>query len=229
MSAEDDSVPPGPGSVLAAPVDAPPPRGVTIEKDPPLSEYRAPRRPFTYDVRVRYLHELRKYGRPAWAAEALGVTSRAVAKAKAEDPDFAEACECALAAFYDAVYVAAAQRRAVDGIERPIIGGRNRDEIVAYEKVYSDSLLALLLKAHVPEFRAVDSPKVSTGNNYNFAGGGVLVVGSPQAEPAEWEAENSELANPSGKAPPVPPPIQELRAPPLLEGGVLPPDHGKQD
>lgn len=71
------------------------------------------------------------------------------------DPDaiaFAHAVANALERHRQSIYAAAVQR-AVHGYEVPVIGGQFKDEIVAYERRYSDTLAALLLKRHFQEFR----------------------------------------------------------------------------
>lgn len=61
------------------------------------------------------------------------------------NPAFQELCDDARAAFFATIQAAALQR-AVNGHLEPIVGGRNRDEIVAYKPVYSDTLMAMFLK-----------------------------------------------------------------------------------
>ena len=64
-----------------------------------------------------------------------------------EDPEFAEAWNLALEAGND-VLEAEALRRAVEGVDEPIYQG---GALVGTVTKYSDTLLALLLKAHLPE------------------------------------------------------------------------------
>ena len=47
----------------------------------------------------------------------------------------------------------AARKRAVEGTLRPILGGKDRDKVVAHEVIYSDRLLELELKRHDPGYR----------------------------------------------------------------------------
>lgn len=64
------------------------------------------------------------------------------------DPEFAEAWLLALEAGND-VLEAEALRRAVDGVDEPVF--TQKGELAGHVRKYSDTLLALLLKAHLPE------------------------------------------------------------------------------
>lgn len=167
----------------------------------PQFDYRAPPVEFTYGRRMRYLYELKTYGLLHLAAEKVGVSMSTVRKWRKNEPEFDEACEEARQRYIDGVLVTAAHQRAVHGVERPIIGGRFKDEIVATETVYSDSLLALLLRTARPEFRP-SNEAVGTGNNsvkYNLANGGVLIIPQAPATPEEWEEQiGASLRGPEG-------------------------------
>lgn len=156
-------------------------------------DYRKPAVEFTMERRMRYLYELRKTGLHYKSAQVAGVSATRVLKLRKEDPDFDAAVRMAKNLFVDEVLVKAAVTRAVDGVERPIIGGKDRDQVVATEQVYSDSLLALLLKSQRgDEFR---EPKAGDAGKYNQEGGVIIVPASP-ATPEEWEAQYGEMANP---------------------------------
>jgi len=80
----------------------------------------------------------------------------------------------------------------VDGVEKPLLGGRDRDEVVATEIVYSDSLLSLLLRAARPEFRDGGGDV----GKYNQDGGGVVIIPASPTSPEDWEKQHGEAANP---------------------------------
>lgn len=87
------------------------------------------------------------------AADALGIRSLGKVKAyMSRDIDFQEQCEAAADRHRQSLYAHAIQR-ATTGYQKPIIGGKDKDQIVGYETVVSDSLLKLLLQRHFPEFR----------------------------------------------------------------------------
>lgn len=100
----------------------------------------------------KYLTTLENTGRFVAAADSVGCEVNAVQRYRKANPGFEALCQQALERYRDSFYVAARQR-AVDGVQKPIIGGQYRDEIVCYETVYSDKLLELFLKRFDPEFR----------------------------------------------------------------------------
>jgi hypothetical protein len=103
-------------------------------------------------ARDAFLAELRKHGIISDAARAVGFNRQLFYEWREEDPEFAKAWD-------DALDEAAgtlereAWRRAIEGVEEPIVGRveRDRDGVVAHVRKYSDSLLTTLLKAHRPE------------------------------------------------------------------------------
>jgi hypothetical protein len=103
-------------------------------------------------LRDVYLEALRTTGSYVRAAECAGINRRASLDLRDKDPGFREQCDEALYK-YNEWLVEAARKRAVDGYTEPVVGGRNRDEIVAHKPVFSDRLMELLLKRHIPEFR----------------------------------------------------------------------------
>lgn len=102
------------------------------------------------------------------ACDSLGIKSMAKVKRYIDrNPDFYEDVECAAERHRQSLYAHAVQRATV-GYMKPIVGGRNKDEIVGYERVVSDSLLTLLLKRHFVEFRETKPPAASTTVNVNL-------------------------------------------------------------
>lgn len=93
------------------------------------------------------------------ACDSLGIVSMNKVKSyMMKDPDFHDAAEAAADRHRQTLY-AHAVRRATVGYQVPIIGGKDKNEIVGYETRVSDSLLTLLLKRHFPEFRETKPPQ----------------------------------------------------------------------
>lgn len=89
-----------------------------------------------------FLGALAECGIVSRAAEAAGIDRVTVWRRRQEDPDFAKAVDEAIDMAADKLE-AEARRRAVDGVEEPVYQG---GQLVGTKTVYSDSLLALLLK-----------------------------------------------------------------------------------
>jgi hypothetical protein len=110
--------------------------------------------PITYRRKKIFLDTLRQTGSVTAAARAATPHSRhrqgglsTWLQLAQRDPDFSEAMQ---AAKDDALgrFEAEAVRRAVEGVERPIVSG---GVVVVTERVYSDTLLTLKLRALAPE------------------------------------------------------------------------------
>ena len=99
-----------------------------------------------------FLKHYAMHGRIGHAAAAAGVTSRTIAAHRKADPEFDEACHLARDAWKERVEMTA-EKVAILGVDRPIMGGKYKDEIVAYEKVYDTKILAMELKRVNPEYR----------------------------------------------------------------------------
>lgn len=155
---------------------------------------RKPMVPFTSDRKQQFLDLFRSHpdlkGCRALCAEAVGVSITTLYDHLRRDPEFAEAFEDALQAFIDENMFAPALKRARDGVERPIIGGKFKDEIITYEKVYSDSMMLAMLRAHKPEFKDKDG----SGMSQSGSGGGVLIVPVAPATINEWQNQFGDLA-----------------------------------
>lgn len=89
-----------------------------------------------------FLSALSECGILTHAAEVAGVDRATVWRRRQEDPEFAAACDQAIDMAADKLE-AEARRRAVEGVEEPVYQG---GQLVGTKTVYSDSLLALLLK-----------------------------------------------------------------------------------
>lgn len=103
-------------------------------------------------AREAFLAELAARGNVSAAAAAAGISRYTFYEWRAADPDFAAAWDTALETAIDAMELEA-RRRAVEGVEKPIVGrvGKDQDGVIVYVREYSDSLMTLLLKAHRPD------------------------------------------------------------------------------
>lgn len=113
-----------------------------------------------------FLAELSAHGIVSRAARRAspGASSGAVQTfrdARATDPDFAAAWDSALEEARAAVEYEL-HRRAVEGWEEPIYGGRYRERIVGTARRYSDRLLELRVKGLLPQYR--DSSNIALNN-----------------------------------------------------------------
>jgi nucleotide-binding universal stress UspA family protein len=89
-----------------------------------------------------FLAHLAECGILTDAAAAAGVDRSTVWRRRQDDLDFAKACDEAIDMAADKLE-AEARRRALDGTEEPVYQG---GQLVGTKRVYSDSLMALLLK-----------------------------------------------------------------------------------
>ncbi len=120
------------------------------------------------DQLMIYLDALKYSGAYISAAQAVGCNEKEIASYRRENPEFQALCDDVLA-LYGQEFIAEAKRRAVDGWENPVIGGRNKDEVVAYERKYSDSLMLAFLKRVDPEgFKDRTSVKVEASVAQSF-------------------------------------------------------------
>lgn len=136
---------------------------------------------FTHELKIRFLEEFVKSGLMYEAAEKVGVSGRTVIEHAREDEEFGAAYEEAKQLGTDTTLVKQARRRALEGTDKPLIGGKNKDEIVAYEKVYSDRLHELLLKAYRP-----DEYRENSKGSVNITGG-VLTLTAQPMQSTDWE------------------------------------------
>jgi len=100
---------------------------------------------FTEDMHEMFLQTLAQTGMYSRAAHSIGCKYVAVKDYRLNHPEFQERCNEALEVYRNS-FILEAQRRAVHGVRNPIIGGRNKDQVVGTEIKYSDNLLALFLK-----------------------------------------------------------------------------------
>lgn len=130
----------------------------------------------------RYVEHLARLGLPIQAAKATGVSAPAIKRMREEDSNFDEACELAMEEYREhleeTVY-----KRAVLGYKSPVFG---RSGIIGHKQVYSDRLLELHAKRHIPAYR--------THNRVDMTlGGGVLAIPVLQDD---WEVVYGRAAAP---------------------------------
>lgn len=115
------------------------------------------------------------------SAKAAGVSYTGLLAKRRHDPALQEGMDEAMQAYRESLE-SEAHRRAVDGVEKPVFykGSRCDDGDV---KEYSDRLLELMLKRHIPEFRE----KLQVDANVR---GGVLVVNAPSQTEEEFEQKH---------------------------------------
>lgn len=138
------------------------------------------RRKFDARAKLRFLESLAETGRIELSAVVAGVNSKTIRQYRAEEEDFAEAMQMAKEMFCGKLHEEAV-RRAVDGVERERF---NKDgDLVSTEITYSDRLMEILLKRHIPQFR--ESFKLEANVT-----GGVLVVPGNQTSMEDWEDQH---------------------------------------
>lgn len=114
------------------------------------STHRAKQKPrvlFDKRRRTRFLARLRECGSITQAAREVGSCRATAYEHRERDPEFAAAWDEALAEAVDALEQEA-RRRAVEGWLEPVY---YQGEEVGYVRRYSDRMLELLLKGHMPE------------------------------------------------------------------------------
>jgi hypothetical protein len=131
--------------------------------------------------KLLFLKEIAKTGQFMAATQSCGVSSSTVRKHLKDDPEFNEAYMDARETYKDIV-ISVAQKLALEGIDEPMIGGRNRDEVVAYKKVYATNILAMEMKRVDPGYK--DKSQV----DLNVRSGVLLLPEGKSME--DWEKEN---------------------------------------
>ena len=150
------------------------------------ASWQKPKTEFTPERQERFLEHLRASGMKYLSAEAAGVCYNTVKRFAKNNPEFAEAHDLALQARIDELERAALSR-AIDGVVEPVIGGKDRDQVVATIRRYSDSLASKILSAKREEYR----DKVSADINIT---GGVLAIPGRGLTAEQWEKEHGEAA-----------------------------------
>lgn len=145
---------------------------------------------FDYDAQERFLRSIENQGRITVAAEAVGVSAECAREYIRSDREgFAERFNEAMQVFRDKIEEEI-HRRAMEGVDEPIIGGKDRDEVVAHVRRYSDRLLEFYAKRHIPEYRERGQLDVNVS-------GGVMVVPARPATPSDWATQYESLERPT--------------------------------
>jgi len=100
-------------------------------------------------VQANFLRIFAQQGNVLQAALRAGVDRSTIYKWKDEDEEFAERYKLALDDVNDRLR-AEMWRRAVKGVRKPVYQG---GKLVGHVQEYSDGLIGLLARAHMPEFR----------------------------------------------------------------------------
>lgn len=124
-------------------------------------------------VRKRFLITLEKIGVLQTACKLHNVNRQTLFKAKREDPEFQEQIDEAIET-YKALLEEEAHRRAVEGWDEPVYSQKLGRKIGHIRK-FSDRLLELKLKRHIPEYR----DKVSVDATVKA---GIVVIPAHQKE-----------------------------------------------
>jgi len=164
----------------------------------PIEKYKRPKPfvEFTLERKQEFLDLFRNHpdlgGRKGLCAEAVGVAASTVQHHVKNDPEFAEAYQEAHQAWIDENLFTPALKRARDGVEKPIIGGKFKDEIICHVREYSDSLTLALLRAHRPEFRDNQAAAgIGVGGGQT---GGVMIVPAAPLNMEDWQKHYGDMA-----------------------------------
>ena len=82
----------------------------------------------------------------------LNISQQCLHNVKKRDPVFREAVRMAVTVFRDNIRQAMFDR-GVRGYTEPVIGGKDRDEVLFYKRIFSDAQLTNLARIHIPEMR----------------------------------------------------------------------------
>ena len=88
------------------------------------------------------------------AAADIGITRSTLTKAKEEDPSLEDDLEIAVGR-YKATILRRLQSLALNGWEKAVLGGRNKDQVVATDTIPSDKAMELLAKMHFADEMAL--------------------------------------------------------------------------
>ena len=106
----------------------------------------------TEDWWDEYLEVLAQTGEYTQAAYRVQADPRAVRKYRQDNPEFGAMCDWAKDQFAQKLRDAAFNR-AVNGVDRCALGGKERDMVIPLHKEFSDRLLELYLKRSDPTFQ----------------------------------------------------------------------------
>lgn len=153
---------------------------------------RKPDVEFTPARKVKYLAHVTAHGTIYAGCAAVGITAQTLTNHREKDPEFKQ-LEIMAREQHTDMLVAEATRRAVVGYEKPLIGGKNKDRVVAKERCFSDGLMQTLLRAKRGEY-GNEGSSAGEGGGGGGGGGGVLVVPQAPHSIAEWQSLYGEKA-----------------------------------
>ena len=133
---------------------------------------------FTAERLEEYLELLRQTGLKIRSAKAVGLDVSSMKRYRKENPDYDDRVEEAVSEYRESIE-SEIKRRAMEGIDSPVF---YKGELVNTQKQYSDRLLELHAKRHIPAYR----DKHAVDHNVN---GGVLIVPGVAATSEDWEDE----------------------------------------
>lgn len=138
---------------------------------------------FTRARRDKFLRVLAETGNVTAAAREAGMARSQFYVVRAADPSFAVLWRDAEEAAAD-LLEAEARRRAVDGVEEPLMGGgkliKDDDGNAVLVRKYNDRLLEFLLKAHRPD-RYKDKTEGSAAAHAALPGVRIVIGPDPDA------------------------------------------------
>lgn len=145
---------------------------------------------FTAERKERFLELFRERGVLYVCADMVGVTGHTVINHRRSDPEFGIAYKEAREHYTDNVIIRALTDRGVDGVEEPIIGGKERDVVVAHKRVYSDACLLALARAQRQELgqKGAEAGEEGSGSG-GGSGGGVLIVPAAPHSIQAWQEQ----------------------------------------
>ena len=133
---------------------------------------------FTPRVQETFLKLYRGNGVINRSSHDLNISPETPRQHAMKHPEFAAAMAQALQDYRDTLEIEA-YRRAVEGVEKPVY---YKGVVVGQVLEYSDRMLELKLKRHIPEYRDRHTLDVTHA-------GGVLVVHKAHATSEDWEKE----------------------------------------
>lgn len=133
---------------------------------------------FSEEKKQAFIEIYRQNGLVQRSAKTIGVSPPTIANHRKKDPTFDMACQMAYKDYCESLE-REAYRRAVEGVPEAVF---YQGIHIADKLVYSDRLLELKLKRHMPEYRERQSIDMSVT-------GGVLVVPGPALSVPDWEKE----------------------------------------
>jgi hypothetical protein len=130
---------------------------------------------FTDERKLEFLRAVALSGRMNFASAKVGVSNWTINELRKTDQVFAIALAEAMGYFRD-LLEQEMYRRGVSGFEEGVVGGKDRDQIIMVPK-YSDRMLELLARIHMPELKkqaaeaasTVDNSHTVTVNNFDFS------------------------------------------------------------